>query len=122
MSRVGSNNKLEAVCYNIPMSVQDFRQTERYNPTNKKEKRLVKALSLLNNEKEAAALIRDMLTRAEIEEFANRLEVAILLKKGMPYLEIAEKTGVSTTTVTRVAHWLFKGCGGYQDVLKKLGE
>lgn len=108
--------------YNNSMSTQDFKQTERYTPQTKKEKRLVRAFASLRDEKDAAALIRDMLTTAEIEEFANRLEVAILLKKGLPYLEIAGKTGVSTTTVTRVAHWLFKGCGGYQDVLKKLGE
>ncbi|MBI4008795.1 helix-turn-helix domain-containing protein [Candidatus Roizmanbacteria bacterium] len=56
----------------------------------------------------------------EIEELANRLEIARLLLKGGSYQRIAKQTGVSTTTVTRVAHWLFKGCGGYQKVLKLL--
>lgn len=92
-------------------------KTEFYKPRNKKEKALVKALLKLKNEKDAANFLRDLLTLPEIEEFANRLEIARLLLKGGSYKRIARQTGVSTTTVTRVAHWLFKGCGGYQKVL-----
>jgi len=36
------------------------------------------------------------------------------------YKEIAKKTGGSTTTITRVAHWLDHGLGGYQAVLTRL--
>lgn len=104
------------------MTHQDFKLSGQYTPRTNRERRLVKALAQLTSEKDVSALIRDMFTPAEIEEFANRLEVAVLLKKGMPYLEIAKKVGVSTTTVTRVAHWLFKGCGGYKKTLELLGE
>lgn len=97
-----------------------FQNREIYLPKNEREIRLIKALVLLKTEKDAAALLRDMLTPAEIEEFSNRLEIAKLLVEGFPYLEIAKQVGTSTTTVTRVAHWLFNGCGGYQAVLKKL--
>ena len=45
---------------------------------------------------------------------AHRWQVARLLEQGLPYLEIAERTGASTTTVTRVAHWLRHGEGGYR--------
>ena len=45
---------------------------------------------------------------------AHRWQVARLLDRGLPYLEIAEKTDASTTTVTRVAHWLRHGEGGYR--------
>ena len=38
---------------------------------------------------------------------------------GEPYLEIAERTGASTTTVTRVAHWLRHGEGGYRLALDR---
>jgi len=96
-----------------------MQKTESFSPRNEKEKKLMKAFLKLKNEKEAAAFLRDLLTLPEIEEFANRLEVARLLKQGHSYLEIAKKTKVSTTTVTRVAHWLFKGCGGYWKVLQK---
>lgn len=80
----------------------------------------MKVFTLLKTENEATSLLRDILTLAEIEEFANRLTIARLLTEGLPYLEIAKQVGTSTTTVTRVAHWLYSGCGGYKAVLKKL--
>lgn len=82
-----------------------------------KVKQLVKAFLTLKTEQEFANFLRDLLTSPEIEEFANRLEIAKLLLTGESYLKIAEKTGTSTTTVTRVAQWLFRGCGGYWKVL-----
>ncbi|EKE15284.1 MAG: TrpR like protein, YerC/YecD [uncultured bacterium] len=94
-----------------------FSKTESYKPRNDKEKFLVKAFLKLKTEKEMVFFLRDILTLPEIEEFANRLEIAKQLLKSVSYQKIAKKTGVSTTTVTRVAHWLFKGCGGYQKVL-----
>lgn len=98
----------------------DYQKKETYKPQNKREQLLMKALTSLKTEDEVAALLRDMLTRAEIEEFANRITIVKLLDEGLPYLEIAKIMGTSTTTVTRVAHWLYNGCGGYQSILKKL--
>lgn len=98
----------------------DFSKSISYKPRNDKEKFLIKIILSLKDEKEAANFLRDLMTLPEIEEFANRLELARLLLKGGSYQKIAKQTGVSTTTVTRVAHWLFKGCGGYWSVLKKL--
>jgi len=89
-----------------------------YRPKNDKEKALSSAFLKLKTEQETANFLRDLLTIKEIEEFANRLEMARLLKKGWSYKRIAKEVGVSTTTVTRVAHWLFRGCGGYEKVLK----
>lgn len=97
-----------------------FKKTEQYGPRSKKERRLLKAFTLMKTEGDMAAFLRDLLTVAEITEFANRLEIVMLLQKGYSYQKIAAKTGVSTTTVTRVAHWLFRGCGGYQKVIDKL--
>jgi len=95
-----------------------FVKTELYSPRNQKKKFLVKSFLKLKTEQEVADFLRDLLTLPEIEEFANRLEIARLLMRGLSYKKIADQTGVSTTTVTRVAHWLFKGCGGYWKVLK----
>ncbi|PIV10927.1 hypothetical protein COY13_04335 [Candidatus Roizmanbacteria bacterium CG_4_10_14_0_2_um_filter_36_35] len=92
---------------------------QNYKPKNEKEKFLVKTFLKLKTEQEVANFLRDLLTIKEIEEFANRLEMARLLKKGMSYKAIAKKLEVSTTTVTRVAHWLFRGCGGYEKVVEK---
>ena len=91
-------------------------QNESYKPRNEKEKRLVEAFASLKTKDEVANFLRDLLTIAEIEEFANRLEMVRLLLKGYSYLKIAKETGSSTTTVTRVAHWLNHGCGGYKRV------
>lgn len=88
-----------------------------YKPKNDREKFLTKAFLKLKAEQEMANFLRDLLTIKEIEEFANRLEMARLLKQGMSYKAIAKKMKVSTTTVTRVAFWLFNGSGGYRKVL-----
>jgi len=98
--------------------MKKYKQTEQYKPKNKKEVRLVSSFLKLKNKKEAINYLRDLMTIGEIEEFANRLEIARLLKKGGSYKKIAEKTETSTATVTRVAHWLFRGCGGYWKLLK----
>lgn len=95
-----------------------FYPQEKYQPRNQKEKLLAQSFLKLNSEQEVSNFLRDLLTIKEIEEFANRLEMARLLKQGMSYKRIAEKLKVSTTTVTRVSHWLFRGCGGYRKVLE----
>ena len=89
-----------------------------YKPKNEKEKALSSAFLKLKTEQEVANFLRDLLTIKELEEFANRLEMARLLKQGLSYKVIAKKLKVSTTTVTRTAHWLFHGCGGYEKVIK----
>jgi len=99
--------------YNFYMS-----NFQSYKPKNEKEKALASAFLKLKTEQEVANFLRDLLTIKEIEEFANRLEMARLLKKGLSYKAIAKKLGVSTTTVTRTAHWLFRGCGGYEKALR----
>ncbi len=101
------------------LSQGEFQKTEDYEPKNEKEKKLCLAFLKLKSREEAANFLRDLLTPAEIEEFANRLEIARLLVDGESYLKISKQIGVSTTTVSRVAHWLFRGCGGYWKVLRK---
>ena len=80
---------------------------------------LFDAILSLRTSEEAAAFFRDLCTLSELEAMAHRWEVARLLEQGLPYLEIAERTGASTTTVTRVAHWLRHGEGGYRLALER---
>jgi len=68
---------------------------------------------------ETAHLLRDLCTVSELDAMAHRWQVAQLLDRGLPYLEIAERTHASTTTVTRVAHWLRHGEGGYRLALDR---
>jgi TrpR-related protein YerC/YecD len=85
-------------------------------------KELFEAILRLETRAEVEAFFRDLCTLSELEAMAHRWEVARLLQKGLPYLEIAERTGASTTTVTRVAHWLRHGEGGYQAALSRVGS
>jgi TrpR-related protein YerC/YecD len=81
---------------------------------------LMHAVTKLQNEKEAANFFRDLLTMAEIKEFANRWQMVKLLYQGVSYAKIAKQLKVSTTTVTRVAHWIHHGMGGYKAVADRL--
>ena len=75
---------------------------------------LCEAIAALETREEAERFFRDLCTLAELEAMAHRWQVARLLDQGLPYHEIAQRTGASTTTVTRVAHWLRHGEGGYR--------
>jgi TrpR-related protein YerC/YecD len=80
-------------------------------------KKLVKTISNFKNETDLLHFLRDLCTLEELDEMSSRWEAVQMLDKKIPYREIAEKTGLSTTTVTRIAHWLNHGEGGYQKAL-----
>ena len=77
------------------------------------------AFLTLERPSEVEAFLRDLCTLSELEAMAHRWQVARRLEHGQPYQEIAERTGASTTTVTRVAHWLKHGEGGYRVALDR---
>src|SRR5262245_35504833 len=83
---------------------------------------LCETIARLESTEEAERFFRDLCTLAELEAMAHRWEVVRLLEEGLPYVEIAQRTGASTTTVTRVAHWLRHGEGGYRLALDRLKE
>ncbi len=84
-------------------------------------KQLFLAILKLKNEKECSDFLRDLCTIKELDDLAVRWQIAKLLnEKKLSYEAIAEKCLVSTTTVTRVSHWLNHGMGGYKLVLKRL--
>lgn len=85
-----------------------------------KLKKLAQAMLSLKTEKDMLNFLRDLCTLEELEELSSRWETVKMLEKGIPYRDIAEKTGMSTTTVTRIAHWLKHGEGGYEKVLGKM--
>jgi TrpR-related protein YerC/YecD len=83
---------------------------------------LFDAMLSLETKDEVERFLRDLCTLAELEAMAHRWKVARLVDRGLPYLEVAEKAGASTTTVTRVAHWLRHGEGGYRIALERYEE
>jgi len=87
---------------------------------NKDTDRLFEAVLSLKTLPEAERFFRDLMTIPEIETFAERLKVAILLQEGVPYREIAKRSKASTATITRVNQWLTKGMDGYKLVLSRI--
>lgn len=88
---------------------------------NKQENtRLVRALLALRTQDEMRRFLRDLLTEAEIAEFAKRFMAAEMLTKKEPYSAIERATGLSSTTVARVSKWLKGREGGYRKVIARL--
>lgn len=83
---------------------------------------LFKAVTSLKTTREAKKFLRDLCTFAELKAMSERWQVARYVKQGMPYREVARKTGASTATVTRVAHWLHHGMGGYRAMLNRINN
>ncbi len=92
--------------------------TSQY-PTHEMQK-LFKAVSTLKTPAELAHFFRDLMTIKELEDISIRWQIAQELDKGTPYLDIAKKYSVSTTTVTRVALWLNHGQNGYKTALSRI--
>lgn len=86
----------------------------------KEMKELFVAIAQLKSTQEAAKFFRDLLTMPEIREFTNRWQMVKMLYQGQSYLTIAKKLKVSTATVTRVAHWLKNGFGGYKTIADRV--
>ena len=85
---------------------------------------LAVALASLADAGEVRAVLRDLCTPAEIRTLAERWQVAKLLDEGrLTYREIHDATGVSTTTIVRVARFLKEEQnGGYRLLLDRLKE
>jgi TrpR-related protein YerC/YecD len=92
------------------------------NPKPLDTTKLFAAILTLKTAEECEQFFRDILTKRELAEMIKRFSVAEILNQPHPpsYLEIAQKIGTSTTTVTRVAQWLNSGEDGYQLVFKRL--
>ncbi|MEZ5499587.1 MAG: YerC/YecD family TrpR-related protein [Steroidobacteraceae bacterium] len=86
------------------------------------ERQLYSAILTLRSVDECRAFFRDLCTPAELQALADRWAVVEPLQRGLPYRKIHEATGVSVTTIGRVARFLLAGNGGYQLVRDRLGN
>ena len=86
------------------------------------ERNLCVAVAALQTPDEVRAFFRDLCTPAELQAMADRWAVVDHLKRGMPYREIHRLTGVSVTTIGRVARFLGNGNGGYEVAAQRLEE
>lgn len=80
---------------------------------------LADSLLSLRTKDEYRRFLRDLCTIAELEALAHRWRIVLLLDQNLPYLEVAQLVPTSTATVTRVAHWLHHGTGGYRTALDR---
>ena len=94
------------------------------NPKDHDVDALARALLTLQTPQEIRAFLDDLCTPSEMRAFAERFRVARLLDEGqLSYRDISERTGASTTTVTRVARFLREmPHQGYRLVLDRLNE
>ena len=87
---------------------------------NKQTDLLMKAILTLGNEEDAYRFFEDLCTIPEIKSISQRLEVAELLRKKETYQKIAEQTGASSATISRVNRALTYGADGYNRVLEEI--
>ena len=83
--------------------------------------KLYAAILTLKTAEECRLFLDDLCTIKELDDLAQRFEVACLLDAGKNYLDISGETGASTATISRVGKCLRYG-GGYRAVLARMKE
>ena len=76
----------------------------------------------LKTKEECYHFFEDLCTVNELLSLSQRFEVASMLRDHCTYLEIAEKTGASTATISRVNRSLNYGDDGYEMIFERMGE
>jgi TrpR-related protein YerC/YecD len=80
---------------------------------------LLETIAGLRSLDDAERFFRDLCTIPELLTLAARWEVVRLLDQGVPYARIADRTGASTATITRINSWRRYGTGGYRRQLER---
>lgn len=87
------------------------------NQTQADFRALARAFAALDDPRQVAAFLQDLCTPAELEAMCDRWKVVPRVLAGEPYRAIHDRTGVSVTTVGRVARTIEHGAGGYRAAL-----
>ncbi len=83
------------------------------------EDALFSAVITLESVDECRNFFKDLCTPAELQALVDRWHVVELLQKDLPYRKIHDLTGVSVTTIGRVARFLSDGFGGYRTAIER---
>ena len=83
------------------------------------ENALFEAVISLRDVEECRNFFKDLCTPAELQALVDRWQVVQYLQQDLPYRQIHDITGVSVTTIGRVARFLRDGFGGYDTALKR---
>ncbi len=81
---------------------------------------LFRAILTLESVEECYLFFEDACTIKELNEIAQRFQVACLLDEGRNYQEVNKETGASTATICRVNKCLNYGGGGYRTAIDRL--
>ena len=84
--------------------------------------RLLEGILCLENKEEAYQFFEDLCTVNELVSLCQRVAVAGMLREEKTYLDIAEQTGASTATISRVNRALNYGNDGYDMVIRRLEQ
>ena len=80
---------------------------------------LFEAVVSLRTAEECRNFFLDLCTPAELQALVDRWQVVALLEQGLTYRKIHDLTGVSVTTIGRVARFLTDGFGGYRTAIDR---
>ncbi|MEX2124287.1 MAG: YerC/YecD family TrpR-related protein [Woeseia sp.] len=83
------------------------------------EDALFRAVICLKDIAECRNFFMDLCTPAELQALVDRWQVVQLLQQDLPYRRIHDLTGVSVTTIGRVARFLSSGFGGYETAVER---
>ena len=89
---------------------------------NERTDRLLDGILSLQNREEAYRFFEDLCTVNELESLGQRFEVAGMLREDRTYQDIAQTTGASTATISRVNRCLNYGTDGYVMVLDRMSN
>ncbi|MBE6751112.1 MAG: hypothetical protein IJN49_07380 [Clostridia bacterium] len=81
---------------------------------------LVKGLLKLETEEECYAFLEDVCTIKELQDMAQRFDVALKLSDGFNYNQVSKETGASSATISRVNKCLMYGNNGYKTVIERI--
>jgi len=82
--------------------------------------RLFEVILNLKTTEECYSFFEDICTIKELQDMAQRMDVAVLLDEGMNYQKISQQVNVSTATISRVSKCLNYGSGGYKAAIASL--
>ncbi|MCQ2457894.1 MAG: YerC/YecD family TrpR-related protein [Clostridia bacterium] len=84
--------------------------------------RLFDVILNLHTKDECYSFFEDLCTMRELKDLSARLDVAVLLEHGQNYQQVADETGVSSATISRVKRALEYGSGGYKLMISRMEE
>ena len=94
-------------------------RNESTRKQNRAQEDLFEAISALRDTREIRSFFEDLCTPAELQALVDRWQVVEYLQQELPYRKIHDLTGVSVTTIGRVARCLSDGSGGYQTAIDR---